>query len=351
MWSRVRSICGAVQISYTMKVYNQPYNHLIVENYMPEVDFLKCQQSISFDEIQKYCSNPAVHEHDNSLHGNYSMPVDETKNANWMFDYFANDKTFDLITEKLYGRVLKADHCYINLHWDNADTSLGVHNDQKKYRWLVTGQLYVEGDPEDGVILQNDHLEEITKVPLKPNLFYAMATSMYSWHYVKNVAKDKISILVRFGKKQINTVTNPAHNTNYAVIVENSGHYDGHYSKLGMRMANMTEAWLSNQGYVNIHMSEWNNNLSLDNLKQYCAKHYGETIIVPSGYLGEKDLLTQNVEDSDVEFITKENIKERAEIIFNRSKYTNTRFREGEMILRSFDPLGNFTSTKEVVLK
>jgi hypothetical protein len=116
-------------------------------------------------------------------------------------------------------------------------------------------------------------------------------------------------------------------------------------------MANMTEAWLSNQGYVNIHMSEWNNDLSLDNLKQYCAKHYGETVIVPSGYLGEKDLLSQQVEDRDVEFITKENIKERAEIIFNRSKYANTRFRAGEVILRSFDPLNNFSSTKEVVLK
>ena len=72
---------------------------------------------------------------------------------------------------------------------------------------------------------------------------------------------------------------------------------------------------------------------------------------MPSGYLGEKDLLQQKVEDSDVEVITKENIKDRAEVVFNRSKFTGTRFSNGEKTLRSFDPLANFSSTKEVVLK
>ena len=76
-----------------MIVYNNPYNHLIAENYMSDTEFEKCKQSINFSEIQKYCSDPQVHEHENSLHGNYSMPVDETEKANWMFDYFANDKT------------------------------------------------------------------------------------------------------------------------------------------------------------------------------------------------------------------------------------------------------------------
>ena len=128
-----------------MQVFTKPYNYLIAENYMTESEFTRCKNSIIFDEIKEYCANPNVHEHNNALHGNYSMPVDETKSAEWMFDYFANDKTFDAVTEKLYGRVLKADHCYINLHWDSADTDLGVHNDQKKYRWLVTGQLYVKG--------------------------------------------------------------------------------------------------------------------------------------------------------------------------------------------------------------
>lgn len=318
---------------------------------MSKTDFDRCRQSIDFKEIQHYCSNPEVSEHDNSLHGNYSMPVDETNQAGWLFDYFANNKTFDLITQKLYGHVLKADHCYINLHWDNADTNLGVHNDQKKYRWLVTGQLYVDGAPEDGVILQNDHLEEITQVPLKPNLFYAMATSMYSWHYVKNIQQDKVSILVRFGKKQINTVTNPNDSKNYAIIIVNDGHYDGHYSKLGMRMANMTEAWLSNQQYSNIHMSEWKSTQSLDMLRNYCQTHYDNVIEVPSGYLGNCDLLNQTIKDSDVEKITKDNIKEKAEIIFNRSKYENSRFRAGEIILRSFNPLKNFSHTKAVVVK
>jgi len=345
------SFCGANQISYNMQVFTKPYNHLIAENYMTEPEFARCKDSIIFDEIKEYCADPSVHEHNNALHGNYSMPVDETKSAGWMFDYFANDQTFDAVTEKLYGRVLKADHCYINLHWDSADTDLGIHNDQKKYRWLVTGQLYVKGSPNDGVILQDDDLNEIAQVPLKPNLFYAMATSMYSWHHVKSVSEDKVSILVRFGKKQINTVTNPA-DEDYAIIILNEGHFDGHYSKLGMRMANMTEAWLSNQGYKNIHMTEWKNPQSVSALRTYCDRHYKKVIEVPSGYLGNKKLLAnEEVQSSDIEYITKDNIKERADVIFDRSTYNNTRFRAGEIILKNFNPLANFSSTKEVVLK
>jgi len=345
------SLHGAIQISYNMKVFKKPFNHLVIENYMPPYDFNQCKQSIRFEDIKKYCDNPQVHEHENSLHGNYSMPVDETDQTTWLFDYFANDQTFDMITQNLYGQTLPADHCYINLHWDSADTSLGVHNDQKKYRWLVTGQLYVEGSASDGVILQDHDLNEITQVPLKPNLFYAMATSMYSWHHVKNISRDKVSILVRFGKKQINTVTNPDSTKSYAIIIQNSGHYDGHYSKLGMRMANITEAWLSNQGYANIHMSEWKNETSLNALREYCKKYYDKIIEVPSGYMSEKDLLNQPIEKQDIEFITSQNINSMADIIFNRKKYNNTRFRAGETILSSFNPLNNFTNTKEVVLK
>jgi len=333
-----------------MQVEKIPYAHLIKKNWMTDKEFERCKSAIDFEEIKGYCDDPEVHEHDNAVHGNYSMPCDLTKHGTWIVDYFANKTNFDLITKSLYGKELEPDHSYINLHWDNADTSLSVHNDQKKYRWLVTGQLYVEGDSKDGVILQDDDLNEITQVPLEPNLFYAMATSMYSWHHVKHIKKNKISILVRFGKKQINTVTNFDKTRDYAIIIKNDGHYDGHYSKLGMRMANMTEAWLYNQGYHNIHMSEWKNQKSFDRLEEYCERYYRKVLIVPSGYLGERDLLTQHVRYDDIEKIKEENIKQKANIIFNRNTSEDSRFRQGEMILRSFDPLSCFTKTHEKVL-
>ena len=113
------------------------------------------------------------------------------------------------------------DHNYVNIHYDTIGSHLDVHNDQKKCRWLITGQLYLEGDPNDGVILQDHALNETTKVPLGENLLYAIATSMYSWHHVKPIVKDKISVLFRLGKHQINTVTNPDQNQNYAIIINN----------------------------------------------------------------------------------------------------------------------------------
>jgi len=326
-----------------MTVRLNPYPRLILENYMSIADFEKLQYSIDFNEIKNYCDNPESPEHDNAQHGNYSMPCEFTDKSGWVFDYFAKSNNFKQITQSLYGKSMQPDHWYVNFHYDKKGTSLGVHNDQKKYRWLVTGQLYVQGNNSDGVILQDHNLKEVDQVPLKPNLFYAIATSMYSWHHVKEIKQDKISVLFRFGKKQINTVTNPNSKEDYGIIIHNTGHYDGHYSKLGMRMANITEAWLSNQGYFNIHMSEWRNDKTLDLLKQYCSHKYKRTILVPSGYLGNRNLLKESIQDSDIEKITKENIQHMANTIFNRSEYNNTRFRAGEIILSSFNNLKNFS--------
>ena len=36
----------------------------------------------------------------------------------------------------------------------------------KKYRWLITGQLYLDGDANDGVILQDEALHDASKVAL-----------------------------------------------------------------------------------------------------------------------------------------------------------------------------------------
>lgn len=332
-----------------MIVKKEPFAHLICENYMTPDEFANCKSAINFNEMKAYCDDPDSFEHDNAQHGNYSMPTDETKHAGWLENYFTNRDTTDKITQALYGQVLTPDHCYVNLHWDCSDTSLGVHNDQKKYRWLVTGQLYVDGHEQDGVILQDDNLKEITQVPLKPNLFYAMATSMYSWHHVKHVKQDKVSVLVRFGKRKINTVTARDDTKEYAIVIVNDNHYDGHYSKLGMRMANITEAWLYNQGYKNIHMSDWKNSESLQRLKQYCDHYYDKTIFVPSGYLGEVDILSTDIDSKHIEIITKDNVEQFAQTIFDRSTYNNTRFRAGEMILKSFDPLATCSETKIVI--
>lgn len=329
-----------------MIVNRNPYPHLIHENYMSDNDFEKCKSSISFEEIKAYCDDPQSFEHENAQHGNYSMPTDLTQTAKWLEDYFINEQTINTITKTLYGKILVPDHCYVNLHWDSTDTSLGIHNDQKKYKWLVTGQLYIEGNEKDGVILQDDNLNEITQIPLKPNLFYAMATSMYSWHHVKHIRQDKISILVRFGRKQITTVTNRDDTCDYAILIKNDGHYDGHYSKLGMRMANMTEAWLSNQGYKNIHISDWKNEENFNKIHEHCNKNYSKVILVPSGYLGGKNLLLETIDDTDIEKITKDNVDQLVEIIFNRSNYNNTRLRAGEIILKSFNSLERFSDLK-----
>ena len=313
-----------------MKIIHQPYQHLIFENYLSSDEYNSIKNSISFDEIKSYCTNPDNPEYDSSKTPNYSIPVEQTKNLNWLLEKFGNAELFSTLTKNLYGRDLVPDHNYVNIHYDTKGSNLDVHNDQKKYRWLITGQLYLKGDSNDGVILQDHALNETTKVPLSENLLYAIATSMYSWHHVKPIVEDKISVLFRLGKHQINTVTNPDENQNYAVIIDNDDHYDGHYSKVGMRMAKITEAWLYKQNYKNIFMSDWRHKDTLEYLKQNCNDKYDNVIVVPSGYLGEQDILKQEIDPKNIFKVTEENITECTEYVFHKKKFDNTMFSRGE---------------------
>ena len=313
-----------------MKIIKKPYPHLISENYLSHYDYHLIKNNISFDEIKEYCTNPDNSEYDSSENPNYSIPVEKTEKLNWLLEKFGNQKLFSKLTKNLYEQELVPDHNYVNIHYDCKGSSIDVHNDQKKYRWLITGQLYLDGDSNDGVILQDHALNEIVKVPLEQNLLYAVATSMYSWHIVKPIFKDKISVLFRFGKLQINTITNPSKNENYCIIIENDNHYDSHYAKIGMRMAKITESWLYDQDYKNIFMSNWRSKESLNHLKDRCSKNYDKIILVPSGYLGEQDLLEQDIDPKNIFKVTQENIQNCADYIFHKKQFDNTMFSYGE---------------------
>tara|TARA_Y100001970_G_C14250399_1_gene871422 strand:+ start:611 stop:1600 length:990 start_codon:yes stop_codon:yes gene_type:complete len=315
-----------------MKVNSNPYPHLVVEDYLNIDTFNKIKNNISFSEIKSYCTNPDNPEYDSSDNPNYSIPVESTKNLQWLLNEFSNETLFSTLTNSLYDsyHIYKPDHSYVNIHYDCKGSSIDVHNDQKKYRWLVTGQVYLDGSSNDGVILLDHALNEITKVPLKQNLLYAVATSMYSWHIVKPIVEDKISVLFRFGKKQINTITNPDNKEKYCIIIDNDGHYDSHYAKIGMRMAKITEAWLYNQNYKNIFMSDWRSKESLDYLKDRCSKDYNKVIVVPSGYLGDQDILKKDIDPKNTFKVTKENIQNCADYIFHKKAFDNTMFSCGE---------------------
>ena len=317
-----------------MQVTNTPYPNLIVKDYLGQDKFNELVSQISFDEIKKYGTNPDNPEYDPSDKPNYSIPVEHTKNLKYLLQDFGNTNLFSILTLALYKKDLVPDHNYVNIHYDTKGSSLDVHNDQKKYRWLITGQLYLDGDANDGVVLQDEALHDITKVPLQPNLLYAIATSMYSWHYVNPTVKDKISVLFRFGKKQLNTITNYDKNKNYCIIIDNSGHYDSHYAKLGMRMSKITESWLYDQGYNNILMSDWRDSMSLEYQIDRSKQNFDNVIVIPSGYLGEQDLLTQEIDPVNVFKITEDNIQDCADYVFHK-KSDSTIFCKAEKIMLS----------------
>ena len=93
-----------------MKIIHQPYTHLISENYLNNDEYNSIKNSISFDEIKEYCTNPDNPEYDSSKTPNYSIPVEQTKNLNWLLEKFGNAELFSMLTKNLYGKELVPDH-------------------------------------------------------------------------------------------------------------------------------------------------------------------------------------------------------------------------------------------------
>ena len=322
-----------------MNVIKEPYPNVTIENYFSQSKFDDLVSQISFEEIKQYGSNPDNPEYDPSDNPNYSIPVEHTSNCKWLSKDFGNQNLFSILTIALYNRELIPDHNYVNIHYDCKGSSIDVHNDQKKYRWLITGQMYLDGDINDGVILQDHKLNEVTKIPLKPNLLYAIATSMYSWHRVNPIVKDKISVLFRFGKKQINTITNYNKNEKYCIVIDNDNQYDSHYAKIGMRMSKLTESWLYEQGYSNILMSDWRDKKSLEHQINRCSKKFDNVVVVPSGYFGQQDLLRNEIDPNNIFRVTEHNIQDCADYIFYKKPTDNNIFCQAERLMEK-----NYTS-------
>ena len=117
-----------------MKILHQPYTHLISENYLSTDEYRSIKNSISFNEIRSYCTNPDNPEYDPSKTPNYSIPVEYHSNLGWLLEKFGNEQLFSTLTKNLYGRELVPDHNYVNIHYDTKGSSLDVHNNKKKYQ-------------------------------------------------------------------------------------------------------------------------------------------------------------------------------------------------------------------------
>jgi len=254
--------------------------------------------------IRDYCSNPEVDEHDSSLYGNYSGPAElyDMELCDWI-EY----TVLPVLKTQMLGNVYNHDHHYVSYHMDEQNSWLEHHNDLKKFRWLITSQVYLNNN--QGVIVIEKDGERT--IPCKPNYFYAIKASPFSWHYVPEVKEQKNSILFRVGKKNCNTIANP-HPTKPAWVIVNDNHCDAHYAKLGLRMGNLTEAWLHHNECYNIYHSNWREDPT--RIINKAERKHEVVNVINSGEFINSETIT----------LTDDNINDYAEQMFNFESYDTT---------------------------
>lgn len=333
----------------------------IKNNFLTEEQFKDIKNLFNEQQIIEYCNDETVLEHDASLHGNYSFPAELAVGANEKIFSFFDNKFFEDTTEQLLGNKLKHRFSYANFHYDMPQSYLGIHNDLKDYRWLITAQLYIDGNKNDGVVLYDQKTKKEKQVLCLPNTFYCLFADPFSWHYVNPLTDKKKSLLIRWGQKKINTVVNKNTKNDTAILIIGDFHHNDDDIKIGHRLQNLTEAWLLNQGYSNIYNTRWKDSKSYAAILFYLLKHYEKICLVPAGYFGEGNLYEKpcvfvttefveykqlirrvlDISSPDIFKAEKTKMKSIKETIFEKPKIEI--LAQAEKILYNTDILNNFS--------
>lgn len=337
-----------------MEMFNKPYSYLLQRDFIDTERFSDIINNYPVKQIKSYCSNPEVNEYESALEGNYSSPVCDTSFTGWVEDLLPELKT------QFLGDDLEHDHHYCNYHYDLAGTSLGIHNDLKGFRWLITTQIYLD-DGDDGVRILDKQANPVLNIPQEFNLGYSIFTTPYSWHDVPQIQNDKHSILFRVGKKRSRSVVHSdPWEQNSCYIIVNDHHCDTHYAKLGPRMGNLTEAWLWSLDVKNIYHSEWRDHVSLRRVIKHCLQRHKTVRLIHSGYFPKQhpDIIDDNcalktvtdhnsgyhmnncTKEPDLFLVTDNNYKEVADVVFRQN-------RNIDMIAEAEDILEEYTDSLE----
>ena len=311
-----------------MQEKNYPYSYLFEDKFLPRIVFDSVDQSYPLDYIKEYCADPNVSEHEASLDGNFSAAVMREP----ILEHITN-RFLPQLKTRILGSNLDHDHHYVNYHYDLAGSSLGVHNDYKNFRWLITCQIYFDDTPE-GVRLLDHNANPVHRLPCKPNYMYAIPADPFTWHDVPKLEENKRSILFRVGKRRHRTVANP-HPNEPAWVIVNDNHDDTHYAKLGPRMGNLTEAWLWHNECYNIYHTNWREDPARVVAK--ARKNHTVVNVINSGDF---------VHMGDFR-VTGDNYKQVADCVFGNSD-SISEIVEAEMVLKDYHATRSYMNYKNI---
>lgn len=287
-------------------IYTDPFLHSLNPTFLAPPQLTRIMNEYPVQEIKDYCANPEVSEHQSSLWGNYSAPVDP---KDWVVHNIQHNLN-TIVYQFTTSAFMQWDHHYVNYHMDEPGSHLECHNDLKNFRWLITSQIYLDAD-DQGVWLCDRRGNQHKKIPQIPGQLYSIWATPYSWHMVDELTKLKRSILFRVGKRRHKTVAHPDVDKPAWIIV-NDGHDDTHYAKLAERMGNYTEAHLYSLGHRNIYHTNWRSG-DLNKVENYVKDHHFEYEIINSGdFIGWGNYT-----------ITNDNYEEMADFVFGRRRYSS----------------------------
>lgn len=323
--------------------------YTVKENWLPDHLADNLLENYPIDYIKKWCSDPNCKDHESSLHGNYSAPAENFDPE--LFNFIKN-KLDDITVEHL-GENKSRDQFYISFHYDTSHAWLEPHNDLKDFRWRITNQIYL--NENQGARMLNRNLKVIGEFPCKSKVYYSILANPWSWHDVPEINSEKKSIVFRIGKFTFKSIAHPNSKNKNAYVILNNFHCDSHYAKLGLRMGNLTEAWIYNLGAENIYHTKWRSEDNMNHVVKKALRNHEKVYVIASGWLPDnldniescaavQTLTKNNPEVNMQEFgdcehyyrLTDTTIKNYADIVFGGYITDDSRLSKAEILMSDY---------------
>lgn len=183
------------------KMYTDPFNHMVIENFLPEDDFTKLA-SIVDNTNSGFKPDYMAMKHQVIIDTR-----DTVENNNYWEDWysvFESNAVTDVILER-FG-VADIDQMRCDIHKCQSGFYLGTHNDVKSNAVeMISLQIYItENDEGNGVNLWDRHHDDggtIKKhIPNKPNTAWLFRSNANTWHSVEKCTRDRQSLLMKYLK-------------------------------------------------------------------------------------------------------------------------------------------------------
>jgi len=326
-----------------IEVHSEPFTYYTKEKFFHDATFAYLDKTYPYDKIYNYAKLEGTHEAKGIAENNYVLPleiadyedgIDEGKQQQF---YPAFDTILDelpKLKKVIYGKDFDHDSFYVNYHHDLDGSFIETHNDLKDFRWLVTCQIYFDYGNQ-GAWTVDKHGEMHSQVPQKPNFFYAIPATNYSWHCVDDIVDTKRSILFRFAKRRHRSVLRPS-KSKLAFVIDNTiKHSDKTYIKMSMRMGNLTEAWLASKDCENIFHTKWKDEEQKQRLLYHLIERGYDPVVIPSGCFPDNPLSPEH----DEYIVIKEKDAERYDDMVFRKDDSDPLFCKAEEILEKHNPM------------